>query len=149
MALSTLASDALLKLTLTGLSQDFYCQSVDTLWALRNANVNEGPITVGYTNGDLSVTEVVESLDSNPTSQSDIIAIERARRPVRYAGQFQGAEIAGNDQFLNDGRMMRTKLAIMLNEGVELEAWARNESGSDLTGSSMLECRGKIYGYWK
>jgi len=149
LALSTLASDSLLKVTLTGLAQDFYCQSVDALWSLRDATVDQGPITIGYANGDLSVTEIIESLDSNPVSESDIVAQERARRPVRYAGQFPGAESANEDLVLNDGRMMRTKLAIMLNEGVELEGWARNESGAALTGSAVIEVRGKIYGYWK
>ncbi len=148
-ALSTLASDALLTITLTGLAQDFYCQSVDTLWALRDGTVDEGPISVGFANGDLSVTEIVESLDANPISQSDIIAQERTRRPVRYAGQFPSGEQGGSDLVLNDGKMMRTKLGIMLNEGVELVGWIRNETGAVLAGGAVVECRGKIYGYWK
>lgn len=145
-ALGTLADNTLQTATMTALAQDFYCASVDCLWAIRDATITDGPITCGFANGDLSSTEITEALDANPTSQSDIIAIERTRRPVRYAGQF---DLAETDTVLNDGRRMRTKLKIMLNEGVELVAWVRNESGKSLETGAVLEISGKIYGNWK
>jgi len=145
-ALSTLGTGAVITITMTGLSQDFYCVSVDCLWAIRGHTAGETPLVFGFANGDLSTTEIQESLDANPASQSDIIAIERTRRPVRYAGQFSGALA---EPVFHDGQMKRTKLGIMLNEGVELVGWVRNNSGANLNTGSIVEISGKIYGNWK
>jgi len=88
---------------------------------------------------------VKEALDSNLTSQSDIIARERARRPVRRAGVFYGLS---TDEVFNNGKPIRTKMFTVLDEGKELEAWARNQSGGILTTGATVHCFGRVYGYW-
>ncbi len=149
LALGALGTDVVISVNLTALTQSFYCISADCLWALRAIDAGDLPMTVGFSNGDLSVTEIAESLDANPVSQSDIIAIERTRRPVRYAGQFahEAASVPLVIQ-IDEGRMVRTKLKFAVREGNELAAWIRNQSAAALTAGAVLEISGKIYGRW-
>ncbi len=90
-------------------------------------------------------TEVSEALDATVTSPSDIVAIERSRRPVRQAGTFSGATSA---EIINDGKPQRIRLKTMLDTGIELEAWWRNESGGVLTTGAVVDVHGVVYGYW-
>ncbi len=72
------------------LAEDLFVISVDASWAMFDHTAGEGPIGVGFTHNDLSVTEVAEALVAEVTDPSDIIARERAARPVRRTGQFPG-----------------------------------------------------------
>ncbi len=145
-SLGALVSSGILSGAITSLGVTRYTVlSTDLLWAMDDITAGEGPITVGIANGDLSNTEISEMLDANPTSQSDIIARERLRRPVRQSGVFAGFD---THETLNDGKFIRTKLRTSLNEGVELVIWARNKSGVTLTAGAVVRVTGKIYGYW-
>lgn len=121
------------------------CISADLQWSMNNHVSGEGPISVGLSSSDLSVTEIIEHLDARPTSQSDIVAMERSRRPVRRAGVFSAG--AGNEH-LNDGKAIRTKLRFSVNEGVELSAWARNEDTAALTTGTIIHVTGTLYMMW-
>lgn len=146
LALGTLGSGTVIASAMTNLGQTrFRVISVDILWSMRGLTAGEGPLEVGIANNNLSVTEIGEMLDASPTSQTDIIAMERLRRPVRNSGVFAG--LAANEA-LNDGRKMRTKLSTVLNEGVELAFYVRNKSGSALTTGGVIQCTGKVYGIW-
>ncbi len=146
LALTTLGSTTVLTQVLSALSQDFYAVSADCRWAIRGLTAGEGPLVVGYANSDLSVTEIAEGLDASPSSESDIIARERTRRPVRSAGTFSGV---ATEEVLNNGKPIRTKLKFNLANSLEVNAWIRNESGAVLTTGAVLEMQGKIYGYWR
>ncbi len=144
--IGALADAVVVSGSLTGLGTTrFRVVSADLMWAQNGHTSPEGPMIVGIFNGDLSNTEVGEALDAIPTSQSDIIAIERTRRPVRRAGVFSGQNAVEN---LYDGRMKRVKLHTVLNEGVELKAFARNASGATFTTGTLLEVTGTVYGFW-
>ncbi len=145
MALSTLATDTVIKFDLLALSQNAFMISADLQWTLRGGVATEGPIQVGYANDDLAVAEIAEAFNAAPASQSDIIQIERSRRPVRKAGSFTGLV---TDEALNDGKAIRTTLKFKLANGVDLAVWAFNQSGSALTGSQFIEVTGNVYGRW-
>lgn len=146
LVLSTLADAGVIKAQLSALGVTrFKVVSADLMWTIGGLTALEGPIVVGITSSDLSAAEVKESLDANPTSQSDIIAIEQGKRPVRRSGVFHGLN---TDEVLNNGRPIRTKMVTILDEGKELEAWARNTSGATLTTGATVHCFGTMYGYW-
>ncbi len=119
--------------------------SVDLMYSLTGFTSGEGPIVVGIANGDLSNTEIGEALDAQPTSQTDIIANERRRRPVRRMGVFSGVAVS---ETLNDGKAIRQKLFTTLDEGTELLVWARNQDTSALTTGATVDVFGKVYAEW-
>ncbi len=144
--LSTLGDRTVALASLTNLGQTrFKVISVDLYWSVAGLTAGEGPIEVGIANQNLTVGEIGEMLDANPTSQTDIIAMERIKRPVRRSGQFPGLS---TNEALADGKKIRTKLFTVLNEGVELAIWARNNSGAALTTGAQIEATGTVYGYW-
>ncbi len=147
MALGTLANGIVLAQSLTSLGvTEAYCISVDIQYALDGLTANEGPIDVGVSTTDLTVTEIVEQLTAQPTSKSDIIAMERSRRPVRKAGSFAGQS---PNEILNDGKPIRTRCKFSLAEGKELVLWARNRSGASLTTGATVTVTGTLYMRWQ
>ncbi len=146
-ALTTLADATVIKTVLTQLSQDFFALSADLSVKFRGATPAEGPLTFGVANDDLSVAEIGEALDAVVTSESDIIARERARRPVRRLGFVNDMDELGADW--NNGNPKRIKLKFNLANGIEIAGWIRNQSGATLTTGAIIEWQGTIYGYWR
>ncbi len=143
LSLGALGSETALTVALSALADDFYVISADLTWSIHDLTAGEEPIHVGLANGDLSVTEIKESLNAAPTSRADIVAREHARRPVRRVGSF----ITAND-YLNDGKPIRTTVKMYLAEGVELNAFVFNASGATLTTGGIMRVYGTIYGRW-
>lgn len=145
-SLGTLGSNILTSASITSLGvAKFFVVSADIIWSLSDKTAGEGPIEVGIANGDLSNTELGEAIDASPSSMADIVARERARRPVRRSGQFVSSTVS---EVLNNGKPIRTKLRTMLDTGIELTAWARNGDGGALTTGCNVDVHGTIYGYW-
>ncbi len=130
---------------LFAINDDFWVQSADLTWSIGGHTEDQGSVNVGLALGDLSVTEIKEALEALPVSRSDIIARERARRPIRKVGTFPGLE---SDESLNDGRPIRTTVKMYLAEGVDLNAYVYNTSGGSLT-AGTYRCLGNVYGQWK
>ncbi len=148
LTLSTLAASTVIKVSSLGnaFGEDFYCHSVFANYTLRGGTAGEGPISVGYTHGDLSVTEVLEAITAELTDPDDIIAKERSRRSVRKTGAFPGLLAS---ETLQDGKMIRTGLKISVGDTHKLDFWALNNSGSVLTGGQIIEVDGVLYGRWQ
>ncbi len=146
--LGTLAAGVVLTADLTAaqFAREFYAISVDSSWALNGHTANEGPITVGFAHNDLSVGEIAEALDAELTDPSDIIAKERARRPVRRVGVFAGL---AQEDVLNDGMEGRTPLRFGVNDGHAVAAYARNLDASTLTTGNVVRITGTLYGKWQ
>jgi len=125
--------------------EDFYCHSVHCNMAMREHTAGEGPISIGFGHGDLSVTEILEALTAEVTDPDDIIAKERSRRPVRKTGNFPGLL---TEETFRDGAMIRTGLGFVVGDGHELDCWALNNSASVLTTGTVIEFDGVIYGRW-
>ncbi len=122
------------------------CISADLAFSLNDATSGQGPILVGCHSSDLSVTEVNENLDARPTSQSDIIAMERSRRPVRQVGKLIADETGGNR--LNHGDEQRVKLGFTLDTGTELQVFARNEDTAVLVTGGIVHVSGTLFMTW-
>ncbi len=148
LSLSTLADNTVLTGNFLGgtFVEDFYCVSVDALWSINGLTAGEVPIEAGFNHGDLSVTEIGEALDAEILDPSDIIARERARRPVRRAVKF--SEGAATEMVINNGTEVRTPLRFMVNDGKAIQFWVANRSGGALTTGSRVEISGTLYGRW-
>ncbi len=145
--LVTLANDTVLFASLlAAFGEDIYIISIDAYWNLRNITTAEGPLQVGFSHGDLTVSEVSEALSAELTDPDDIIAKERSRRPVRRAGQFPSVSI---DEVLNDGKPIRTKIKFSVGDGHVINGYIKNRSGAALTTGANLGITGTIYGRWQ
>ncbi len=148
-SLSTLTNGTVVESDLFSatLGEDLYCISIDGLWSIRDLTPGEVPIHVGYSHDDLAVGEIAEALDAELTDPDDIIARERARRPVRACGVFARGVVA--DMEINDGKMLRTPLRFSAGDGHNVAMWARNRSGATLTTGAVVTCDGVLYGRWQ
>ncbi len=145
--LDTLANDTVLFAALmAAFGEDIFIISIDALFSVRGLTALEGPLQVGFSHGDLTVAEVSEALTAELTDPDDIIAKERARRPVRRAGQFSGLN---TDDILNDGRLLRTKMRISVGDSHVINAFIKNRSGAALTTGANLGVTGILYGRWQ
>ncbi len=146
LTLGALADAAVTAAVITGaLAQDSFAISADLIWTLSGHTAGQGPISVGFANQSLSTTQIAEAVDATPSSRSDTIARERARRPVRMVGAFPGLL---SEEALNNGNMFRSRLGISLANSADLEIWARNQSGAPLTTGSIIKVFGKLFIRW-
>lgn len=133
-------------LTTANFGEDIYILSVDATWSMRGHTAAEGNFEIGFSHGDLTVGEVEEALSAEVINPDDIIAKERARRPVRRAGRFLGVVAT---EVLFDGALRRTKCKFSIGDGFVLNAWAVNRSGAQFTTGTIVDISGTIYGRWQ
>ncbi len=148
LSLSTLGDNTVLTSTVlsNNFAKDIYLISTKAYWAMSGNTSLENPIAVGWSHSDLSVTEVSEALLAEVSDPSDIIAKERARRPVRRVGQFAGPDVS---QVLADGRLIRTTLKFGVTDGKQISIYAVNRSNASLTTGTIIHCSGTIFGRWQ
>ncbi len=126
--------------------EDIFVISIDASWAITNPTVGEGPLEVGWAHGDLTVAEIAEALDAEVTDPDDIIAGERARRPVRRVGKFA---CLLSDEVLFNGRVERQLMKISIGDSHTLKMWGRNRSGAIFANGPSIQVDGVIYGRWQ
>lgn len=148
LSLSTLADDTVLSssLFISAFGEDIFIISVDAHWALR-ITANELPVEVGFAHGDLTDIEIKENTEAELTDPDDIIAKERARRPVRRVGVFSVGGVT--DMVLNDGVKIRTPIKFSVGNDHVLNFWAKNISGATLTTGAFVELNGTLFGRWQ
>ncbi len=148
LALLTLGNGSALSLNLLNavFGEDIYIISLDILLTLVNGTAGEVPIIVGLNHSDLSATETVEALVAEQTDPDDIIAKERARRPVRKIGSFGEND---TDQVMNDGRKIRQTVKMSIGDGHNLDIFGFNNSGAALTTGAIIKFDGTLYGRWQ
>ncbi len=147
--IGTLAQNVCLKGTVLDLLQDCYIIATDLSWTILGMDLLDGPVDVGLSHSDYTVTEVQEAVDASPTSDSDQIALERTRRKVRTAGTFKTPENTGAGVSLNDGKLMRTKVGFGVSNSFELDLWAINRGAPALTVDTTVMVSGKVYVIWQ
>ncbi len=143
LTLGTLADVTVLAEGLTGLSTDRYrAISFKGIWSIRN-NTAQGPIVVGFSHSDYSVTEVKECLEaSGAIAPGNKVAREQANRFVRIVGSFDSSSA---DQVLNDGKPITTKLNWDIPIGFQVDIFAYNESGASLTTGNVIQVDGNLW----
>ncbi len=145
LALVTLADDTVVTTAPITFGEDIYCISMDASYATEAATAGEGSISVGWSHGDLTVAEIKEAITAAVTDPSDIIAKERARRPVRKVGQFPLLSAA---ETLNHGDSIRTPLKFLINDSKSIKFYAFNKSGGPQTTGTLINVSGTLYGRW-
>ncbi len=146
--LGTLADDAIIAINALGanLGEDLYVISADIFAMVRDMTGGETPLEFGCAHSDLSVTEIDENLTAELTDPDDIIAKERARRPVRRIGLFNGVDTQIQ---WNDGNSKRVKIRFSIGNGFNLSLWVKNRSGAILTTGAVAEFSGTLFGRWQ
>ncbi len=148
-ALTTAADAAVEQANLLALADEFQLRAVKCTYAIRGLTPGEGPINVGVANADLTDTEIEEAISASPTRRDDIIALERAKRPVRLAGTFPGILA---EEVLDHGNPVITsklpKIGWSFSDSTALALWGQNGSGATLTTGAVIEAVGVVGGYW-
>ncbi len=147
--LTTLASELVLSAGAITFGEDIFILSVDATWAIRDMDGGQGPIIVGLSHGDLSDVEIQEALEAELSDPDDIIAKERARRPVRTAGSIASPQTDVFEGTLAHGEVVRTRCKFSIGDGHTLDVWARNRSGAALSGGMVVAVDGLLYGRWQ
>ncbi len=115
------------------------------VWSLRGAAAGEGPLEFGVAHSDYTAAEIEESLESAGNwDLGDKIAQEQANRRVRRIGEFRGVTATGQEEVVNDGKPIFTRLNWKLAEGDTLAIWTRNGSGATLTTGASVAFKGKL-----
>lgn len=143
-ALGTLGNNTLISVT-TGENpvQEMWLMSVDLTWGMQDLTVGEGPILVGVAHEDYTDTEIEEYLENTGSwNPSKLIEKERAGRKVRVAGLFAG-QLA--QEYLNDGKPIRTRCGWRNAENQSLKLWAYNRGGGTLTTGAIIRPTGQAY----
>ncbi len=147
LALGTLADNTTVLAGALGanLTEDLFVISADIAFTMAGHTAGEGSFEVGTAHGDLAASEVQEALDAEVINPSDIIAKERARRPVRRYGVFLGVAAT---EVLFDGQLVRKTHKFSVGE-TNLNIFATNRSGGAYTTGTVVQYQGTIYGRWQ
>ncbi len=143
LALGTLGSDTALTVAIQGgtSTAPMRIVSVNSTWQISALTADEGPLTVGYAHPDYSVTEIKECLGSQAAIDlGDKVAQERANRLIRIVGT-----IDSEDERLNDGLPVKTRLNWLLPAGQTPNVFVWNEQTGALTTGSSLKLSGDMW----
>ncbi len=98
--------------------------------------VDDGPITVGLAHSDYTDAEIEEWIENTGGwNEGNKVAQEIAKRKIKIVGTFDtrpGLAAGIASMVLNDGKMIKTKLNVILLEGQTIKIWARNDGQSAL-----------------
>ncbi len=144
LALGALAASDVAKGNLGSvLDQECWAISIDTIISTTNITAGDGPLLVGVAHSDYSAAEIEEWIEeASSWIKSNKIGQERARRKIRTIGIFRGNL---DEEIMNDGRMLRTKLGFALEDGQTLAFWGYNQSDVVFTTGGTVNIHGKAY----
>ncbi len=136
LVLDTLANNDLLGGVMTNNAIDsLRAMSLEGTWSIEGGATGAGPVTVGVAHGDYSDAEIEEWYEAiGSMNRSDKVAAEQASRFCRRVGSFAGLEAnaAGGSVMLNDGLPVKTRLNWLISPGLNIKAWAHNDTGATL-----------------
>ncbi len=144
LSLGTLADNDLIAGTLTNNAVDsLRAMSLDGTWTYEGATASEGPVTIGVAHGDYSAAEIEEWYEAiGSMNRSDKVAAEQAGRLARRIGTF--AALQTGAEILNDGKPIKTRLNWLVSPGLNIQAWAHNDSGAALTTGAVVHFQGVL-----
>ncbi len=116
--------------------------SFKSTWSSRGGTIGEGPVDVGLAHSDYTAAEIEACLEAEASwDEGDLVAQELAQRKVRTVGTFP---MNFEDEVLNDGRPIRTKLNWLIASGDTLQMWIRNRGGATLTTGLIILTDGHV-----
>ncbi len=149
LALSTLADETVIKVDMiagaTSLDKRIWWHSFKGFISISGQTATEGPLEVGCAHSDLSVAEIKEKIDAAAAvNLDDIIARERARRPVRTWGVFAG--LSTNEYLNNQSGSVKKVIKFSTGEDHEPAVYVMNHAGGALAGGAAITVFGKLWG---
>lgn len=122
-----------------------WVSSMDITCGIYDYTVGEGPVNVYVAHMDYTDAEIAEAIEADSGwNYGDLVAREHARRKVRHVGSFslkdQGEEV------LNEGRVFKVKLNMMLEENQTLQIGV-HATGGGLTAGAILQVMGVVHGW--
>jgi len=126
-----------------------YCTSVDAAWSMQDftPGVGRGPIMVGLGHTDYTNAEIEEYIENvGSWDEGNLIQQEVSKRKIRIVGIFPTPVDATHTVVLNDGKLIHTKMGIMLQTGQTLEVFAYNlGTASMATTTPRVTARGTAH----
>lgn len=117
-----------------------WIMSQEATWTLRDGTALEGGVVVGVAHSDYTSAEIEEFIENTGSwDEGDLVNQEVGRRKIRIVGAFPAI---AQDQVLNEGKTIKTKLGFILNQGDTLKLFAYNRSGATLTTGSIVLING-------
>lgn len=146
-SLGTLAKDTVLSMGNYGIEEDFRMLRSEVFVIHRDPTAGEGPLLFGLARGDLTVTEIKETLETEPTDPQDT-KLEKSHRPVwplGFIGQGHGGTVTDpSAEFVWDKRW--TFMSKSSNDGWQF--WVYNMDLAALTTGSKIRYIAKHFGVW-
>ncbi len=136
--LGTLAANDAIAIALVATSDSEYrMRSVKLTWLYSNIPNLDGGVMVGLAAPGLTAAQIEEYLEAtNSIDRLNILANEQAGRKVRVIGSFgsgPGNTSSADEEYLNGGRPITTKLNWFVPIGGQVTMWAYNQSTGNLT----------------
>ncbi len=145
-ALATLAPNTGLLSPTDVVTERSFLLSTEMVYGLRGAAVGEGPIRLYWAHSDYSLVEIEEFIElQTGWQEADLVAMEIGKRKIRLIGEFAGVSIATEDEVLNEGRVLKTKLGFIVNSSQGLNLVVYNDSGANLSTGSIVEFKGHCW----
>ncbi len=140
LALGTLSPAIVIAGGISGAASNTYrAVSVHMTWTAEL--LLEGPVIVGYAHSDYTITEIKESIEASASiDPGRKIEREKANRLVRLVGA-----LSPDEDSLNDGRPVKTKLNWLIAPGDEVNAFAYNDSSAVLTTGAIIHPTGTLW----
>ncbi len=142
--LATLATITAIKSTLLAspVGSPYRVMSVKATWSVVPFTAGDGPLVVGISHGDYTITEIKEFIESaGSIDVGDKIAQERSKRLIRIVGTHSSV----TDNTLNAGRPITTKLNWLIPLGKTLSFWIYNDGAGSLTTGSFQKVNGTAW----
>ncbi len=109
--------------------------STECTYSIKDSTVDQGPIDLYWAHSDYTLAEVEEYIENTQGwSEGDMVQQEIARRKIRQIGSFNG-QLEG--EVMNDGRVLKTKIAFIVNSGQGLNLVIYNNSNATLTAGTV------------
>ncbi len=124
-------------------SRDHFAVSIHASYSMIGHTAGEGVIHILVGHSDYSDAEIAEWwLAANSWDTGDLPAQEKAKRKIRHIGTLPGVAV---EEVLDEGRMQKTPLRFMIEDGDTLFLAGVNDSGSVLTTGTVLKASGAVY----
>ncbi len=138
-ALSTLAANTGIVNLQATQTQNYKAATLRGVVGISDLTVGDGPFLWGISQGELSLTEIEEYLESVPVNNRQVPQVEHVQRAVQVIGAI-GTDLIS--QWVQDRILLPT-----FREDVGFGIWIYNQ-GKTMTTGAQFRMRGRFFGRW-
>ncbi len=142
-ALATLAANTGILMPTDVVSERSFLLSTEAMYGVRGQTAGQGPLRLYWAHSDYTLAEIEEFIElQTGWQEANQQSQEVARRKIRIIGEFQGTT---EDEVMNEGRKLKTKLGFIVNATQGLNMIVYNDSGASLAGGAIVEVKGHCW----